>query len=333
MKPMEKMKGIVLRIDKKNMVVVTDEGDFLTLPVPVRRPNPGETVEVNVKLARGFTVPYWMRVAVAMLILVVSLGLAKPLLLPQAVAAVSMDLTSGLELKIDKENKVLEAKANNPEGQKLLQGLVLEGRDIYQAVNLITNRAAELGYLKQNKGSTIMVTVAPLSSDKKLAVDRDRLQQTMHDELARSNYEGYLVVNRTGTELRQEAEKMGLTVNQYLMWERAQVQGNNIDVETIREQAFQEYVVKDKTEIQRMFPDMWCWVGRAAPVEAVPEAAYGTKPGYNSRRNPGGEQSSAPAPGNTTGNRGKNITPPGGRQDNSNCAPGAPWPNDCSQWR
>lgn len=328
---MEKIKGIVLRLDKKTMVVVTDEGDFLNVPVPASRPNPGETVEVIIKPARGFTVPYWMRVAVAMLILVLSLGLAKPLLLPQAVAAVSMDLTSGVELKIDKDNKVLDAKANNPEGQKVLQGLDLEGKDIYQAVNLVTLRAAELGFLKQSKGNTIMVTVAPLTAEEKLAVDRDRLQQTMHDELVKQKYEGYLVVNRTENELRQEAEKMGLTVNQYLLWERSQAQGNKIDIEKVKEQPVQNYVVKDKNEIQRMFPDMWCWVGEMNPLDGGPGV------GNNMEPNPGrnGSPGWSPAPGaeGSTHNKGKNNPSQRSGQSNSNCAPNAPWPNDCGQWR
>ena len=259
MKPVKKIKGIVMQVEQKTMVIVTDEGDFLRVPLPAQRPFPGEKVDAAVN--KGFTRPFWVGAAAVILIFVLSLGLVKPMLMPQAVAAVSMDLISSVELTVDQENKVVTAKANNPEGLMVLQELDLKGKDIYEAANLVTTTASELGYIREKSENTIMVTVSPLNEEAKVSVDRDILQQSMHDELDSRNFQGYLVVNRMGREIMQKAAEMGLTVNQYLYLERSRASGDEIDVTVFKEQSLQELIVADDTTIEGMFPGRWCRVG------------------------------------------------------------------------
>lgn len=259
---MAELKGMVISLEKKKMVVVTEEGDFLKVPIPACRPLPGQTVSINPDRPQPFTIPIWLRVTVAVLIVSFSALMFKPLAVPQAVAAVSMDLASSVELTIDKQNRVLSTRANNPQGEEVLRGLDLEDMDIYQAVNTVTNRAVQLGYLQNDGKNTIMVTVAPLIAQEKINVDRNKLQQTMHDELVKQKYKGYLVVNKSEDELWQEAEKMGLTVNQYLLWKKSQEQKTNIELDNIRQQPLAK-IADDEAVINEIFPDTWCHVGES----------------------------------------------------------------------
>ena len=313
---MAKMKGIVLQLEKKKMVIVTDEGDFLKVPIPSLSPRPGETVYVNVEPAKGFSIPYWLRIAVAVIILGLSFVISKPLVVPQAIAAVSMDLNSSVELNIDSNNKVLYAQANNEQGSKVLQGLDLKGLDIYKAVNIVTAKAIEMGYLKQSGDNAIMVTVAPLTTSEKLSVNREKLQQVMHDELVKQKYNGYLVVNQEQERLYQEAEKMGLTVNQYLLWKRSQEQGAKIDIKEVRQQPVDSFINNNEESINQMFPGMWCRVGEWGSPPAIQQ--------------PAGKQTS-PSSGNS-GSSNNNPSTGSQSQSGSNCGPNANWPNYCDQW-
>lgn len=321
MKPMERRKGIVMRIDKQKMVVLTDAGDFLSVPVPKNRPYPGQTVDVPVSSSKSLTRIYGMAIAAAILILVLSLTLLKPLLVPQAVAAVAMDLTSSVELSIDEQNRVIKATALNPEGSSVLQELDLQGEDIYRAVNMVALKAADLGYLRHNAENTIIVTVTPLRVDQ-VSVDRDRLQQTMHNQLARLNYQGYLVVNQAGAGMRSEARRRGLTVNQYLLWERSQAQGAEISINELKYQPLDKLVADDEAALERMFPGMWCRVGgmvsRSGPVqpdlagEAGPQASPATSARDNEDRSGMDWRS-------------------GQGRGNPNCGP-QNWSNSCGRW-
>lgn len=338
MKPVAQLKGMVISLEKKKMVVVTEEGDFLKVPIPACRPLPGQTVSINENQPQGFTFPYWLRVAVAVLIISFSALLFKPLVVPQAVAAVSMDMASSIELTIDKQNRVLSAKANNPQGDEVLRDLDLKGIDIYQASNIVANKAMQLGYLQKEGKNTIMVTVAPLTAQDKVNVDRNKLQQTMHDGLVKQKYQGYLVVNESEAELWQEAEKMGLSVNQYLLWKRSQEQKENIDISVIRQQPLGK-IVDNETVINKMFPDTWCSVGEL-------ESEHGSSE-CDSNRNTGSVYSQTPAaqaPGSQSSsqNRQKNSGAGGGTNSsgrnysegnypgepgigNSDCEPNGQW--------
>ncbi|MBO8170146.1 MAG: anti-sigma factor domain-containing protein [Thermoanaerobacteraceae bacterium] len=271
------------------MVVVTEEGDFLRTPLPPSKPLPGQTVAVPAEplVSKKSTKPYWVAAAAAVLLLVLAASLLQPMFMPDAVAAVSMDLVSSVELGIAENNKVVRAKALNPEGQEVLRRLDLKGRDVYEAVNLVTLEALNLGYLQPGEQSNIIVTLSPITGTDKMTINRDYLQETMHDELAKRNYQGYLVVNQTDMEIWQEASKMGLPVNKYLLWEKSQMR--QMDVSLVKNLPLEELIESNGGNIPQMFPGRWCRVGTAFPSspQSVPAAEDNGNPGNQAPVNPG----------------------------------------------
>jgi len=260
------MKGIVLKLEKNKgkMVVVTDEGDFLHAPIPKKIPLPGETVDVSIvaspKAAKRSTRPYWLAAAVV-LFLILSMGVLQPRFIPQAVAAVSMDLVSSVEISVNHDNKVVEAAANNPEGQAVLSRLQLKGKDVYEAANMVTLTAAELGYLTEGRSSNIIVTLSPLKDKTELPISRERLQQSMHDQLSARNYQGYLVVSQVNEDIRKQASRMGVTVNKYLLLKKFQDQLNPEEAGTFNEATVGQLMKTNEGQIEKAFPGMWCRVG------------------------------------------------------------------------
>jgi hypothetical protein len=148
----------------------------------------------------------------------------------------------------------------------------------------------------------LRVTVAPLTSTaQKLSVNRDKLQQVMHNELVKQKYNGYLVVNQEQEKLCQEATTMGLTVNQYLLWKRSQQQGEKIDIKEVKAQPVDSFIAKNDTGLNQMFPGMWCRVGGGEPLPVT------LQPSTN-----------------------KNTPNPNGQY--SNCGSNANWPNYYDRW-
>ncbi len=284
MKSVEFTKGIVISLDKKTMVVVTEQGDFLRVSVPVPRPRPGETIQLPLPKPRSFPKYYLRGIAAALLIITLALGMLKPVFMPQAVAAVSMDLASSIELNVDRENRIIGAKAMDAEGQAVLERLNLKGEDVYQAVNLVAVKAVELGYLQKEQGNTVIVAVVPLKEQARNAIDREKLQQILHDELAKREFQGYLVVDNAELSIRQEAAKAGLTVNQYLLWERSKAGGAELSIEELKSQPLEQVMRGSEDKMERMFPGMWCRVGERGPKgkgpvnqqpQLIPQAGQG----------------------------------------------------------
>jgi len=252
---MTKMKGIVMRVEDKHVAVITEEGDFQRIEMPAARPLLGDTIEFSVKKKINFR-PYMM--IAAMLILVFGISLLRPLTVPPAVASVTIDMTPNIELTIGKGNTVAKAEAQNKEGLELLKKVNIEGLDIYQAVNIITAKAAEMGFLKPENKNVAIATIVSLGNDEKL--DKDRIMQTIHDEMYAKKFDGYVVVNEATREISQQAEEMGIPINRYMLMEMAQQQGGEFTPEFFANNSLNQVIDNSQIQVPNAFPGDWCEV-------------------------------------------------------------------------
>lgn len=117
-------------------------------------------------------------------------------------------------------------------------------------------------------------------------VDCDKLQRVIHDELSNRNYNGYLIVNQEQEVLYKEAEKMHLTVNQYLLWKYSQEQNNNINLNDIKQQSVDNLIDNNKTGINQMFPGEWCRFGSNDIHEVTQSGIQKTSPSSVDSSNP-----------------------------------------------
>ena len=252
---MTKMKGIVMRVEDKHVAVVTEEGDFLRVKMPVQKPLLGDTIEFPVKKKFNFK-PYMM--IAAMLILIFGISSLRPFTTPPAVASVTIDLTPNIELTIGQGNTVAKAEAQNKEGSQLLKEIDIDGLDVYQAVNVITAKAAEMGFLKQEDKNVAIATIVPLGNDEEL--DKEKIMQTIHDEMYAKKFDGYVVVNEASQEIRRQAQEMGIPINRYMLMVMAQQQGSQETSEFFTNNSLNQVIDDSQIQVPNAFPDNWCEV-------------------------------------------------------------------------
>lgn len=291
---MRAMRGIVLRVEGRHVVVVTDEGDFLRVPKPKQQLLPGQVIEVPSQKRRSLR-PYLAVAAAVLLIFVISA--LKPLAITPAVAAVasvSLDMTPSVELTVSKENTVIGAKAQNPEGERLLQQLQLKGLDVYKAVNLITAKAAEMNFFSSEAKNMALATVMPLKGgDGSASINKEEVMRVIHDEMYARKYDGYVVVNQAQKEVRQQAEEAQLPVNRYLLLEKSREQGVEIAPETLRSTPLPRVMETTGMDVPKAFPGDWC---------EVSERGWGMGGRMGGMNTPGIKATAAPAPANTSPN-------------------------------
>ncbi len=254
---MSKMQGIVLRVEEQHVVVITNEGDFLKLKMPARRPLPGERIEIPAKKRVNF-LPYYA--AAAILIFLMAFGVFKPFATTPALASVALDMTPSLELIIGKGNLVIEAQAQNAEGEDLLKELNLNGIEVYQAVNLITAKAAEMNYFDPENKNLAIATVIPLQTNNETGIDEKKIMEVIHDEMYKQKYSGYVVVNQAGKEIMKQAEESGLSVTKYMLQEKYKEQGAEVLPETLEKSSPTQMMQSNQMSLPQAFPGDWCEV-------------------------------------------------------------------------
>ena len=90
---------------------------------------------------------------------------------------VSLEVNPSIELRINKEEEVLEANAMNTDAEEILSGMKLEGVDIHTATNAIVGSLLKHGYIDELANSIL------LSVEDEDSVRGDTLQDTLSKEI------------------------------------------------------------------------------------------------------------------------------------------------------
>jgi len=252
---MKKTKGLVMRTSPKVTAIFTEKGDFIEIPTPKEPPLIGQTIEVNVNPSRLFTfhksVLKYASVA-AVLFLVLSISVYSLLIPNMAVASVALDINKGVELMINKDGKIIKVRDVNG-GPSILEGLSIKGLDIYQAVDIILGNANHKGTLNETH-NLILASVVPVNKWGTQLIDTEKLRNSIRDEMNRRNMFGSVVVSQANEEIQQEAQRQGMTVNSYLIYDRCEEKGIAIQPDTLRNDA-KKALVDAKVSVSSLFPE------------------------------------------------------------------------------
>jgi len=254
---MKKVKGVVMRVSGSKTVVYTREGDFLEIPTPKDRPPVGRTIEVTLPSQRPWLKHFLLKyaAAAAVLILAVVMGVVNPLLGPgAAVASVALDINYGVELLVNKEGKVIKARDVSKESDYMVDGPGLKGQDIYQAVELIMDDAGKKGVWGKDE-NLVLVSVVPLNKRGVNVVDEARLRSVVREEMISKNIYGVVMVSQADKETKQRAENLGISVNSYMVYERCQQDGLNVQADIFRGGDIQKALAGANTSVTGLFPE------------------------------------------------------------------------------
>lgn len=135
---------------------------------------------------------HWRRFAAlaAALLLVVGLGFGfGTYQQANAVAStVSLDVNPSVELKLNSNEKVIEAIARNADGEKILDGMDLKNSDLNVAVNALIGSMLRNGYLNEAANS-ILVSVES-NDPQRSALLQERVTQAVNSLLSGDSFSG-----------------------------------------------------------------------------------------------------------------------------------------------
>lgn len=279
---MKTVKGVVMRVEKKSVTVYTSEGDFLEIPPPGIRPEIGQVIEVRIKPRRPL-ITY--AAAAAVMILALALGMFGSFAGPgAAVAYVALDINPSIELFVNKDAKVIKTRALNEQAEAILSSGGVEGMDIYRAVDLIVKEAYAKGYIKTEDKNVVLAGVIPLKESAAALVDETKLRDTIYYDMKEQQVPGFVVVNKAREEAEKEAEKLGLSLNKYLVYDRMSREGIPVTPEDFRSSSVRQVVERSGVRIGTLFPEESCEVGRDVPgySQTDPISGNGVAPGAGS---------------------------------------------------
>jgi hypothetical protein len=197
----EKMKAIVAEIDKKQMIVITDKGDFIKVK---RQLSAGIGDEIELKPQK--TYPAYRRLA----------GMAACFLafifLSTGVYAyytpysyVSVDINPSIALSLNRFERVISVNPLNEDAVSLIKDTKnLKNQDIDEALSEIIKSASEKGYINKETENQVMVVVSAkdLKEEKEL---KDTVTVAAAKELSKVNDNYGVTVEKTSVESYKNA--------------------------------------------------------------------------------------------------------------------------------
>jgi hypothetical protein len=250
---METVRGRVLELNNKHIVLLSTDGRYLKLPTPPGKIRLGEEIELCVQPARSrrrfISIPSLSAVAAVLLFVMFLPYLFSDNNADSRRFYLALDINPSVELVVDFNLHVLEYRALNSDGEKVLEGLPVGAR-LFDAVNDVLERAVALSYLKGEADDNLVLLT--LAGNVPAEVTVAHLEMAVHDRLIMLGIDGHVGVFEAGETELNEAHKRGNSLNRYFL-EKAAVIPEKTPPAT--EYSLQEMVERAGPPVQeRMLP-------------------------------------------------------------------------------
>ncbi|WP_305037818.1 anti-sigma factor domain-containing protein, partial [Bacillus cereus group sp. BfR-BA-01319] len=210
-------KGIVMDIKKHNIVVLTPNGEFITFK---RKAHPymiGEEISFNKQEQRAsrFSILPFLKpttVIVAGFLCVLLFFYNQPE--EKVFAYVSVDINPSLEASVTEDLRVIDLRARNDDGRRILQEMKRwENKHLQDVIRTIIKQSQEDKYLTNDK----QVMLTAVAKDKLL---EPQLQKAMQELKKEYEIKHVTVEYQSSTmQMREDAEKAGVGTGVYIKQE------------------------------------------------------------------------------------------------------------------
>lgn len=195
------MKAIVAEIDKKQMIVITDKGDF----IKVKR-QMSASIGDEIQLKQRKLYPVYKRLAGAAACLLACIFLSTGVYAYYTpYSYVSVDINPSLSLSLNRFERVISVKPLTEDAVGFIKDTKnLKNQDIDYALSEIIKSASDKGYIDDKAENQIIVVVSAKSSKKENEL-KDTLTATAAKELSKVKKNSDVTVEETSVESYKNA--------------------------------------------------------------------------------------------------------------------------------
>ncbi|MBE7121512.1 anti-sigma factor domain-containing protein [Bacillus cereus] len=210
-------KGIVMDIKKHSVVVLTPNGEFITFKRKVHSYMIGEEISFNEQKQRAprFSIPSFLKPAsllVTCFLCVLLFFYNQPE--EKVFAYVSVDINPSLEVSVTKDLRVIDLRACNDDGRRILKEMKRwENKHLQDVIRTIIKQSQEDKYLTNDK----QVMLTAVTKDKSLEPQLEKAMQELKKEYETKHV---TVEYQSSTmQIRENAMKAGVGTGVYIKQE------------------------------------------------------------------------------------------------------------------
>ncbi len=242
------VKGILLQLKGPFGVVMTADGRFVRVFVTTKDCIPGQEVE-----GRELTLPSLKQgLAVASILLILLTGLWANFRINPAVAYVALDINPSLELAVNDTGVVIGAKGLDQDGRDLLAKVHPKKLEIYRAVELLVEGAAQSHYL--NDRNNVVLTTVTSIKENAVVIDEEKLQLAVKKKAEKLTTPVKIVSQEATAKEHKEANHRGLSVGRYLIYQGSSHKGKEVSIEEVKTKGLGQLEKEKGIRLEQMVP-------------------------------------------------------------------------------
>lgn len=242
-------KGVIMSISGREAVILTRDSDFVKVVLPEGEYDIGQeidTAETKQSFISRWLVSRSRRLTAAAAVLVIAVILpvaAATVFINTAVYAyVTLDINPSTEFSINGREKIIKAKPLNEEGALVLEGADLRGKEIEYGIEYFIAKSCELGYATPGKeGAVIATTVMEKEQNTEL---EKKISETLEKTVEQNKLTVETGVLAATKEIKEEAEKAGVSAGKFLIALQAKEEQLEVDMEDVKKSSITSAINK-----------------------------------------------------------------------------------------
>jgi len=149
------------------------------------------------------------------------------------VATVALDVNPSIELTINKQEKILEARALNEEAEEILSAIEYSKQPLQQVVRNLVGVMLQEGYLSQER-NTVMVSVEGKRLEEAEGLG-ELVKEQVRQKLSDEEIEGDIITQAfiPNQDSKDKAEELGISIGKMHMIERIMEQDEEATIEDL----------------------------------------------------------------------------------------------------
>jgi len=164
----------------------------------------------------------------------------------------TVEINPGMEFVLDEDDIVEEVNALNEDGEVVLIDLDLVGKKIDEVVEVIIDRATELGYLGlEGIGNEIRIMAIGNTEEMGERVS-SHVRTQLSAALAKRGIPGTAAIKAANQEMVQEASQRGVSVGKLIMAKNMQQENPELDLDELLEMPQEELINMKKEHLREM---------------------------------------------------------------------------------
>jgi hypothetical protein len=229
------IEGTVVKVTEQHIVVLCDDGTFKNIPRSTSDiPMMGEKVRHAVTKMSHLPLNWKKYTAAASVIILLFITFSLfQLQNSQNAYIIAIDINPSIELHTDNNLRVTNIKALNEDGNRIIGLVDAANQPVLTIIAQIIDQSVSQGYLTTVESGLITTSLISNESSQEKKI-MSSLRAAMEQHLSKHGIEADISIAQENLETFAASQKLNLSVNQYVIYNRMQQQGHTVIADEIR---------------------------------------------------------------------------------------------------